>query len=371
MKGAPLMPAKAEINTGRQIEFDYMKGFFTPMILLIHAFQILVGAGEHVGAYKIVYILATMTGSAIFMFVLGLGSTYSRRTNAQLVKDGAKLLLWQLLWNVLAMAAPLVIAQALRGLFGFETAWASTWELMPVMLQYINVFFIAGVCYFLLALLRYIKTPDWAYFALALAFIFVNPCIYMYDKRTGIAALDYVLTMFVGDRAAISLCCVSHFPYALLGVGFGKVLRRTENKTRLYKIVALPSALLVIAHFVRSFIITDGLDALFIYSSNGYVYPDALRALANCGSVLLMAAALHVLGGRIAKAKPLHNALIHFSKMTTPYYAVHPFFYQLISAFALFAPFSALSCVGMTFVVWALCFTSLRVWSRIRFSKSR
>ena len=166
------MLEKTEINTGRQYEFDYMKGLFTPMILLIHSFQILVGTGEHVGAYKIMYILATMTGSAIFMFVLGLGSTYSRRTNAQLVKDGAKLLLWQLTWNVLAMGAPLIISHGLRTLFGLKTAWDVTWELMPVMLQYINVFFIAGMCYFLLALLWQIKTPTWTYFAPSLVILF-------------------------------------------------------------------------------------------------------------------------------------------------------------------------------------------------------
>lgn len=365
------MLAKTEINTGRQIEFDYMKGLFTPMILLIHSFQILVGPGEHVGAYKIMYILATMTGSAIFMFVLGLGSTYSRRTNAQLVKDGAKLLLWQLIWNVLAMGAPLIISQGLRTLFGLKTVWDVTWELMPVMLQYINVFFIAGMCYFLLALLRQIKTPTLAYFVLALVFIFANPHLYMYDKRTGIAMLDYVLTMFVGDRAAISLCCISHFPYALLGVGFGRVLRRVQSKARLYKIIVVPSALLVVAHFVRAFMLTDSLDTLFIYSSNGYVYPDALRALANCASVLLMAAALYALREKIAKAKPLHNVLIHFSKMTTPYYAVHPFFYQLISSFALYAPFTAMACAGMAFVVWALSFISLRIWKRIQVCRSK
>lgn len=360
------MTAKAEINTGRQIEFDYMKGFFTPMILLIHAFQVLRGAEPQPDAYKVFYIIATMTGSAIFMFVLGLGSTYSRRTNAQLAKSGAKLLLWQLLWNVLTMTAPMFIAQALRGLFGLETAWAATWEMAPVMLQYINVFFIAGMCYFLLAFLRQIKTPTWAYFALALAFTLINPLLYMYDRRTGIAALDYVLTMFVGDRAAISLCCVAHFPYVLLGTGFGRVLRRTENKARLYKTIAIPAALLVIAYFAHALMTNDGLDALFVYQSNGYVYPGTLRALANCASVLLMAAALYALRGPIAKWKPLHIALSHFNKMTTPYYAVHPFFYGLFSAFALYAPYSSIACVGLTFVVWALCFAVLHAWKHIQ-----
>lgn len=359
------MLEKVEINTGRQIEFDYMKGSFTPMILLIHAFQVLRGAEPQVDAYKIFYIIATMTGSAIFMFVLGLGSTYSRRTNAQMAMSGVKLLLWQLLWNTLAMAAPMVIGQTLRGLFGFKSAWVATWELVPIMLQYINIFFIAGMCYFLLAFLRQVKIPTWAYFALALVFAFVNPFLYMYDKRTGIAALDYVLTMFVGDRAEISLCCVAHFPYALLGTGFGMVLRRTENKARLYKIISIPAALLVIVHFVYAFLISGSLDALYVYSSNGYVYPGTLRTMANCASILLMGAALYALSGQIRKWKPLHNALLHFNKMTTPYYAVHPFFYGLFSALALYAPYSSAACVGMTFVVWALCFLTLLAWNSI------
>ena len=37
------MFAKTDINTGRQVELDYMKGLFVPMILFIHAFQMLGG----------------------------------------------------------------------------------------------------------------------------------------------------------------------------------------------------------------------------------------------------------------------------------------------------------------------------------------
>lgn len=359
------MPAKAEVNIGRQIEFDYMKGFFTPMILLIHAFQVLRGAEPQADAYKIFYIIATMTGSAIFMFVLGLGSIYSRRTNAQMAMSGVKLLLWQLLWNIFSMTAPMVVGQILRSLFGYETAWATTYEMALIMLQYINVFFIAGMCYFLLAFLRQVKIPVWAYFALALAFAFVNPFLYMYDKRTGIVVLDYILTMFVGDRAEISLCCVAHFPYVLLGTGFGMILRRTENKSRLYKTISVPGVLIVIAHFVHAFSISDSLDALYVYSSNGYVYPGTLRTLANCASILLMGAVLYALSRQIAKWKSLHKVLLHFNKMTTPYYAVHPFFYGLFSALALYAPYSSAACVGMTFLVWALCFLTLLAWNSI------
>ena len=364
-KGSVLMFASEEINTGRQIEFDYMKGLFIPMILLIHAFQMLGGAASLVPAYKITYIIATMTGSAIFMFVLGLGSAYSRRTNRQLVKDGLKMLLYQLIWNVLALGLPMVIGQLLRGLFGLETAWETTWERMPMMIEYINVFFIAGVNYLLLALLRQIKVPTWAYFVIALAFIFVNPLLYMNGKSTGIAALDYVLTMFAGGRPAVSLCCLAHIPYVTLGAGFGRVLRRTLDKGRLYKIIAIPAAAILIAYFIYAIHANDGLDQLYAFGGAGYKHPGPLRALANCSCVMLMAGALYALRNRIIALNPLHTLLMHLNKQTTPYYAVHPFYYGLLSALALYAPFGAAACAGLTLVVWGLCFLTIRIWNRL------
>lgn len=355
-----------EINTGRQIEFDYMKGLFIPMILLIHAFQMLGGSASLVPAYKITYILATMTGSAIFMFVLGLGSAYSRRTNSQLVKDGLKMLLCQLVWNVLALGLPMIIGQLLRALFGLETAWTTTWERMPMMIEYINVFFIAGISYLLLALLRQIGVPTWAYFALALGFVFVNPFLYMDGKSTGIAALDYLLTMFAGGRPAISLCCLAHMPYVLLGVGFGRLLRRTSDKARLYKIIAVPASAILIAYFIYAISANNGLDQLYAFSGSGYKYPGSLRALANCSSVMLMAGTLYALRNKIAALKPLHALLMHLNKQTTPYYAVHPFYYGLFSALALYAPYGAVACLGFAPVVWGLCFVTITAWDRLR-----
>ena len=362
---------KKEVNTGRQFEFDYMKGLFTPMILLIHSFQMLVGAGEHVDGYKMMYIIATMTGSAIFMFVLGLGTTYSRRSNMQLIKDGAKLLLWQVLWNVFAMALPMLAAQGLRGLFGYATDWPTTWAFMPILCQYVNVFFIAGMSYFLLALLRWIKTPAWAYFALACVFMVVNPYLYLSEAPTGIAALDYVITCFAGGRPEVSLCCLAHFPYVLLGTGFGKLLRCTKDKKALYKRIMLPAALIVVAYFVYACSNNKGLDALFVYISDEYVFPGTLRAFANCSSVLLMAGALYALSGRIAKCGPLNHALLHFCKKTTPYYAIHPFFYSFFSSLALYMPYSAAACVGMTFVVWGLSFATIHAWDRLCLKQKR
>ena len=62
---------KEEVNIGRQVEFDYLKGLFVPMIILIHAFQLMGGTAEPF--YEVFYPVCTLTGSTIFLFVMGLG----------------------------------------------------------------------------------------------------------------------------------------------------------------------------------------------------------------------------------------------------------------------------------------------------------
>ena len=77
-----------------------------------------------------------------------------------------------------------------------------------------------------------------------------------------------------------------------------------------------------------------------------------------------MAGVLYGLRGWIAKVKPLHGLLIHLNKETTPYYAVHPFYFGLISALVMYVPFSAIGCVGLMPVVWGLCYLTIVLWNR-------
>lgn len=65
-----------EINTGRQREFDYLKGLFMLFIYLIHAFQATMSPEDSIA--RGIYMFATMSGAAIFIFVMGLGTAYSR-----------------------------------------------------------------------------------------------------------------------------------------------------------------------------------------------------------------------------------------------------------------------------------------------------
>ena len=360
------MFAKTDINTGRQVELDYMKGLFVPMILFIHAFQMLGGPNTIVAPYEIIYIIATMTGAAIFMFVLGVGTAFSGKSDKALALYGVKLIIMEFLWNALSLALPMVLSQVFRMAAGLTPAWEETMMRVPVMLTYINVFFIAGMCYLVIALLRKLRFPMFGYAGLGVFLFVISPFLYMNDKTTGNKIIVYILMTFVGGRDAVSLTFISLLPHALIGVSFGKLLRRTENKGKLYGILAIPLSLIVIGYFVYAITTHTELSALYTYSDMGYVYPGVLRAFANASSVLLLAGLLYALRNMIAGNKTVHKFIMQFCRNNTPYYAIHPFYFCCITATAAYLPLSAGFCTAMSVVVGVLCYGTILLWNRIK-----
>ena len=360
------MFSKTDINTGRQVELDYMKGLFVPMILFIHAFQMLGNPETYVSAYKVIYIIATMTGAAIFMFVLGVGTTYSGKSDKKLALFGVKLIVMELLWNALSLALPMILSQFFRMFAGYAPCWEETWMRVPVMLEYINVFFIAGMCYLVIVLLRKLKLHPAGYAVLAIILFIVNPMLYMNGKTTGNEIADYILTTFVGGRDAVSLTFIALLPHALLGVSFGKLLRRTENKGKLYGLLAIPLLLIVIVYFVYAITTHTDLTSLFVYSDMGYNYPGILRGLANASSVILLAGLLYGLRNLIGKCDVIHKFIMQFCRNNTPYYAIHPFYYCCITATAGYLPFSSGLCAVIAVIVGFLCYATILLWNRIR-----
>ena len=360
------MFSKKDINTGRQIELDYMKGLFVPMILLIHAFQMLGGPDTPVPVYKLFYIIATMTGAALFMFILGVGSVYSKKSDSELAMYGVKLIIMEFVWNLLTLALPMIIGQLIRMASGLTPDWEQTWMRIPVMLEYINVFFIAGMCYFVIVILRKLKLPAMGYIIFAVLLFVVNPFLYMNGKTTGNGVLDYILATFAGGRDAVSLVFIALLPHALLGVGFGKFLRRAENKGKLYGVLSIPLVLIVVGYFTYAITTHPDLTEMYNYSDIGYVYPGVLRGFANASSVILLAGILYAVRNIIAKSKLLHSFIMQFCRNNTPYYAIHPFYFCCILATVAYMPFSAGICTVMAVVVGVLCYGTILLWKRIK-----
>ena len=361
---------KQEVNTGRQIEFDYLKGLFIPMIILIHAFQLM--GGTAAVFYEVIYPICTLTGSTIFLFVMGLGSTYSKSSPKKMVLTGIKLILWQVAWNVLALAVPFLLGQGIRSAAGLSMEiWPIALAQTGVLLQYINIFFIAGVSYLLLALFKKLNLPAWGYLVMGAALLCATPFLYITDFSTGIPAIDYILTMFCGGRDSVSLIFLPHFVYVLFGVWFGRILRRTENKKALYLRI-LPGALAIgIAYVVYAILTNDSLTNFCNFMSYEYIFPGIFRMLANISFTLLCAALLFALAEKIQKRRLLHRGLMHFNRKTSAYYAVHPFMYSLITSLAALAPMGWLVCILSAVANTFFSFFVINLWGKIYKPKKR
>ena len=90
--------SQEETNTGRQREFDYLKGIFMLFIYLIHAFQATMSPEDPI-----------IQGIYIFIFVMGVGTVYSKNASpAEFVKGGVRMIAYQYLNNLAYVAALLL-----------------------------------------------------------------------------------------------------------------------------------------------------------------------------------------------------------------------------------------------------------------------
>ena len=95
--------SKEEVNTGRQTEFDYLKGIIMIFIFQVHSFQATLSEGAPLDT--IIYSVGTMTGAALFIFVMGFGTAYSGKSRPEdLAKNGVRLVIYQYLGNLLYIA---------------------------------------------------------------------------------------------------------------------------------------------------------------------------------------------------------------------------------------------------------------------------
>ncbi len=148
---------RADVNTGRQKELDDAKGILLIAILLIHSFQVLGNSTARASAfYKIVFGVFMITGACLYLFTMGFGMAYSKKNSiSDLRKNGVKLIINQFTTNIASVFA-LLLPLGIRKVFGAlpDTLVQTAFEYAHLWLFFINIFFMAGVIYLVMALLK-------------------------------------------------------------------------------------------------------------------------------------------------------------------------------------------------------------------------
>ncbi|RKI39063.1 hypothetical protein D7V86_17555 [bacterium D16-51] len=319
--------SQEEINTGRQREFDYLKGIFMLFIYLIHAFQATLSKEDSIT--QGIYMFATMSGAAIFIFVLGIGTVYSREpAPVGFVKNGIRMVVYQYLNNIVYVAALLLpypfvhknLSETGRENFGF---------LVEIYIQYTNIFFITGIIYLVLALLKKLNMKTAGYIIIGTAVSIAAP--FFYGKPVNVPVLGYLVKLLIGEADFVSFTPLYFLSYALYGVAFGRILRHVKDKAVFYRVLAIPAVLAVIVWWALIFgKYGSDIPKMRAVLGDAYTQPNIWHVAASMAHIFVFAILfffIERIGRKDSKMSepknPFARQILYYSRHISKYYALH------------------------------------------------
>ena len=343
-----------EVNVGRQRELDLVKGFLMIMIVFIHSFQTIAGAeAAESSVHKIMFALFMPTGACLYLFTMGFGSAFTRHSQPKdMVKNGVKLLFYQGLSN-LCYAAIMTICFNIRNSITGEAAGSR--ELYNAnlysMLTFVNIFFIAGMCYLVLAIYRKLNVKLSGYIISAIIVGIISPFTGLLVSDS--PALNWILDMTFGGKGETSFCFFPYLSYVFLGYVFGKVIRRVpENeKGNFYKKSGVVCGTVAVVWFICCIVLHPGIEGFFNYMIGQYRVPGLAKVTGSFCSIILVFAIAFWIMPIMEKWKFGYNKLCYFSKQISKMYAVHIGVYWVIGGFAAFYEFGVKGCLILSVIV--------------------
>ena len=343
-----------EVNVGRQRELDLVKGFLMIMIVFIHSFQTIAGAeAAESSVHKIMFALFMPTGACLYLFTMGFGSAFTRHSQPKdMVKNGVKLLFYQGL-NNLCYAAIMTICFNIRNSIAGEAAGSR--ELYNAnlysMLTFVNIFFIAGMCYLVLAIYRKLNVKLSGYIISAVIVGIISPFTGLLVSDN--PALNWILDMTFGGKGETSFCFFPYLSYVFLGYVFGKVIRRVpENeKGNFYKKSGVVCGTVAVVWFICCIVLHPGIEGFFNYMIGQYRVPGLAKVTGSFCSIILVFAIAFWIMPIMEKWKFGYNKLCYFSKQISKMYAVHIGVYWVIGGFAAFYEFGVKGCLILSVIV--------------------
>ena len=358
---------KNEVNTGRQIEFDYMKGIFMVLIYLIHVFQGTLSKESIVASSA--YIFNSMLGAAMFIFIMGFGTAYSRSGSPKnYCISGIKLIIYQYL-NDFALVAALMLPYPFIRASLSEESESIMHMLVEIYIQYTNIFFISGIIYLIIALLKKLKTPLAIYILIGTAVSIAAP--FVFGKPVDVPVLGYLVQLMIGDAPHVSFTPLYFLPYALFGMAIGKLYRHVKDKKQFYLMLTPVCAVIAIVWWVI-FLSRVGInfDAIRKQSAEGYICPNLWHAIASIAHILLMAAVVYFIAGRGKTPKkepgnPVSRQLLYYSKHISKFYAIHTVVYNFMFAVHGYQGFETWQCWILMIVCMVVTEAVVRGYNKV------
>ena len=366
--------AEQDVNTGRQIDFDYLKGIALIFIFVIHSFQ--ASRTPMDDLVRALFVFCSMFEAGLFIFVAGFGTVYSKNSSPEnLAKNGVILTAEQYASNMLYIYTGYVSYLILKDSFTPE-GLKNLERFMKVYTQFLNIFFITGIIYLCLAVFKKFKCSAPVYFICGVLFTLLAPWLYEQSEiivpavKNFSPALAYVINALIGKDYFISFTPFFFMPYALIGISAGLLYKRINNKFKFYKISALVCFIIALAWWAWVFYNNNDLNAIYNYVIPSYKRPGLLYVTASISHVFLFAALIYFIQ---VKFKALNSKLIsfikrellYFSKHISKFYALHIAVYILFYGLHGMLPFQTWQAWLLILPAMALTDIIIRIYNYI------
>lgn len=229
--------SNSEVNTGRQAAVDMAKFLAIVFMVVIHTIEGGDGNVDSGAGFFLDRVTGGLFAAPVFMAAMGIGITYSRRTDAgTMLRRGCKLLIAGYLLNAVR-ALPVL---ALVWLKGDVSYYAETVNELTT----IDILHFAGMAFLLLGLLKYLKLGMWWTFCVAAVLSVTGHFVRTVD--TGSFWLNLILSPFVGVDSEFVYSCfplLNWFMFVVAGYGMGQLIRRCKDLDRLFLVVTPVAAI--------------------------------------------------------------------------------------------------------------------------------
>ena len=307
-----LLPANIEEapRAERRYELDLLKVVAIVGMIICHAVYML---GAHHENYEqdLAYFVADIIFGSYFavahafMFAMGVGVVFSDKNKPMdLVKRGIFIYIAAFVLNFFRYGIYALIDGLIEGQFLEETLYAFIVQ---------DIFHFAGLALIFTGALKAIKLKEW-HVALIGALLSVLGGLFAFTYN-GHPAWNYIIGHFVvTTEDGSTFAFLNWYVFVSFGLLFGRILRDTKDKDKLYRIVLFVSAPIMVAYIALSCVF-----GAFFLTKNGWYYaigfPEAIGLLSIDMTLL---SAFYFLFRRVPERKIA--VFVEMSRNLTPIY---------------------------------------------------
>ena len=260
-----------KVNTGRQVELDIAKALSIIFMVFVHVVWVMLSFKNCLSSgYVLLFsnILGRPCAAPVFMFCMGVGIVYSRRSQwDKMIKRGATLLLAGIGVNVFEFFIPYYVYGFLFG----------SWDVFTIagglLLFCVDILAFAGLSFILLGISKKFNISNKHLIIIAIAMSIIGSFLRFTDF--GVPVLNLFFGYFIGSKGGFTAFPLFNwFIIPVVGYVWGQYFIRAKDKGQFFKYWPI-YLIIALAYFVVSTQITNG----FLTEIHLYYFMTTIDAL--------------------------------------------------------------------------------------------